>query len=62
VRLTLTTMSEGRWYKSGQFCKWCGCEIRVWVSDWDNSGELPENDYCSLMCQLEHVNFVLMHR
>lgn len=55
-------MSEGRWTKTGAFCKWCGGEISVWVSDYDESGELPEGEFCSLMCQFEAISFIMRHR
>ena len=55
-------MSDGHYVNTRSFCKWCGGEIRVWVSDWDESGELPEADYCCIMCQLEEINFQIMHR
>jgi hypothetical protein len=55
--------TQGRWVGVGQFCKWCGKEIRVWVSDYDDSGEFPEElEYCSIMCSWESIQFLLVHR
>jgi hypothetical protein len=53
----------GRWVRTGSYCKWCGGEIKVWVSDYDDSGEFgDEADFCSIMCSFEALNFMMLHR
>jgi hypothetical protein len=48
---------NGTWKKTGRFCAWCRKPVRVWVSDFDDSGELPDPECCSIMCEFERISF-----